>query len=305
MSARFTRRRLLASGLAGLAGAAVAGFELVDHGVLPGKLSLDELLGDCSVSGPALTFAPTGPARTGQFFSRRRNRVVGYTIAYPPGHAPGAELPLGVFLHGFGGNHTSGLGELSLARALAARQDGRSLPAMALVAADGGGLYWNAHPGDDPMAMVVDELIPMCRRLGLGRRAGTIGAIGISMGGYGALLLAEKHPRLISAVAAISPAIWTTYRQAREANAGAFASAADFADDDVIAHAEALRGIPVRIASGTDDPLHPGSVALARVLPKSAVVDFTAGCHDGEFFGSQQHASLAFLGQHLADHDEA
>jgi S-formylglutathione hydrolase FrmB len=28
------------------------------------------------------------------------------------------------------------------------------------------------------------------------------------MGGYGALLLAEKYPHLITAVAAISPAIW-------------------------------------------------------------------------------------------------
>jgi pimeloyl-ACP methyl ester carboxylesterase len=121
------------------------------------------------------------------------------------------------------------------------------------------------------------------------------------MGGYGALLLAEKHPRLIAAVAAISPAIWTTYEQARSANAGAFASATDFASDDVLTHAPALRGIPVRIASGDDDPLHPASVALARVLPKSAIVDFTAGCHDGEFFSSQQHASLAFLGAHLTN----
>jgi hypothetical protein len=159
-----TRRRLFAGGLGGVVGVAFGGLELVEHGVLPGKLTLDRLMGDCSVSSPALTFAPAGPSRSGQFFSHRRNRVVGYTIAYPPGHGPGSELPLGVFLHGFGGNHTSGLGSVSLSRALAARQDGRALPPMALVAADGGGLYWNPHPGDDPMGMIVDELIPMCRR---------------------------------------------------------------------------------------------------------------------------------------------
>jgi pimeloyl-ACP methyl ester carboxylesterase len=119
------------------------------------------------------------------------------------------------------------------------------------------------------------------------------------MGGYGAVLLAEKQPRLISAVAAISPAVWTTYSQARSANAGAFASAPDFASDDVITHASALNGIPVRIASGTDDPFHPGVVALADAMPKSAVVEITAGCHDHSFFSSQQHQSLAFLGRHL------
>jgi hypothetical protein len=37
------------------------------------------------------------------------------------------------------------------------------------------------------------------------------------------------------------------------------------------------------------------------VLPRSAAVTFAAGCHDGAFFTSQQYASLAFLGSHLAE----
>ena len=39
---------------------------------------------------------------------------------------------------------------------------------MALVTADGGTGYWNPHPGDNPQAMLTDELIPLCRRRGLG-----------------------------------------------------------------------------------------------------------------------------------------
>lgn len=80
----------------------------------------------------------------------------------------------------------------------------------------------------------------------------------------------------------------------------AFASGAAFASDNVIAHASALVGTPVRIASGTEDPFHPGVLALAHAVPRSAVVDITAGCHDGAFFAGQQHASLAFLGAHLS-----
>lgn len=99
----------------------------------------------------------------------------------------------------------------------------------------------------------------MCRRLGLGRAPHQIGAIGISMGGYGAPLLGEKHPELIGVVAAISPAICTGYADARAANTGAFASARDFATDDVIAHAPAPTGIPVRIAPGSDDRSTPAS----------------------------------------------
>jgi pimeloyl-ACP methyl ester carboxylesterase len=291
---------VLACGVGGVIGAAFAGFELVEHGVLPGTQALDDLGGVCSVARPALTFAPAGPSRSGRFFSRARNRVVGYTIAYPPAHGPGSALPLAISLHGFGGDHTSGLGRVTLAQALAARQAGRPLAPMALVSVDGGGLYWNRHPGDDPMAMLVHELIPMCQRLGLGTSSRGIGVIGISMGGYGALLLAEKHRRLISALAAISPAIWTTYSDARAANAGAFASARDFTTDNVITHAPALSRIPVRVASGSADPFHPGVIALAKVVPRSVTVEITPGCHDDAFFASQQHASLAFLGRHLA-----
>jgi pimeloyl-ACP methyl ester carboxylesterase len=119
------------------------------------------------------------------------------------------------------------------------------------------------------------------------------------MGGYGALLLAEQHPTLCRAVAAISPAIWTTWGQAHDADPGAFTSAGDFATNDAVTHTAALADIPVRIASGDDDPFHPGVAALARRLPAGAEVDFSGGCHDDDFFFSQQPPSLAFLGRHL------
>jgi S-formylglutathione hydrolase FrmB len=80
-----------------------------------------------------------------------------------------------------------------------------------MVTVDGGDGYWNPHPGDDPMAMVIGELIPRCQRLGLGRPPRRIAVMGTSMGGFGALLLAEKYPRLFAAVAAVSPAVWTSY----------------------------------------------------------------------------------------------
>ncbi len=297
------RRRFLKIALGGTAAVVVAGatgLELVSHGVVPGKQQLDELDGACSVSSAPLTFSTLGPSHSGSFFSTARNRTVGYTIAYPPGHARGSPLPLIVMLHGFGGNHNTALSDMTPAQALAVHVEGKPLPPMAMVTVDGGGGYWNPHPGDDPMAMVVDELIPMCQRLGLGAAPHSIGAMGISMGGFGALLLAEKHPALIAAVAAISPAIWTTYGEARSANSGAFASAEAFESADALTHVAALSGTPVRVASGSDDPFHPGVVALAAVLPKGSTVVLSAGCHTGPFFVSQEPPSLQFLGTHLA-----
>jgi predicted esterase len=286
-------------GAAGVAAAGVAGLELVDHGVLPGKSALDRYDGACSVASPDLAYSPSGPSFSGTFYSAARNRTVGYTIAYPPGHGAGDELPLVIALHGYGGNHARTLIGMSPAQAVALRVGGQPLAPMAMVTVDGGGGYWNPHPGDNPMAMVIGELIPFCQQRGLGRPPQRTGTLGVSMGGYGALLFAEKYPRLFAAAAAISPAIWTSYAQAKAANAGAYASAQAFAEGDAVTHAAALRGLPVRVASGYGDPFFPGVQVLARALPPGAVVDFGPGCHTGPFFLEQEPLSLAFLARHL------
>jgi S-formylglutathione hydrolase FrmB len=187
---------------------------------------------------------------------------------------------------------------------VALKPGGTPLPPMALVTADGGGGYWNPHPGDNPQAMLVDELIPLCQRAGLGAGTREIGVLGISMGGYGAILLAEKYPHLIGAVAAISPAIWTSYARAQSANAGAYASAADFAQDDAVTHAAALASVPVRVAVGYDDPFYSGVQTFARALPAipggaPPELAFAEGCHTAPFFAAQEPPSLAFLARHL------
>jgi len=297
----WSRRTLLTYGLGGAAAvlvAGVTGVELVSHGVLPGKQSLDQFDGACSVT-TSLEFSEPGPSRSGTFYSTARQRPVGYTIAYPPGHGPGSVLPLVVMLHGFGANHTTALAGMTPAQAVALKLDGNSLAPMAMVTVDGGGGYWNPHPGDDPVAMVIDELIPMCQALGLGRAPQHVGMMGISMGGYGALLLAEKHPHLISAVAAISPAIWTSYSEAHGANPGAFSSAAAFSASNVIDHAGTLVATPTRVASGDDDPFHPGVEAFGRAAPPRVVVEFSGGCHTDPFFTSQEPLSVSFLADHL------
>jgi pimeloyl-ACP methyl ester carboxylesterase len=298
----WTRRRVLGTGLGALAAGAVAGagdLELVAHGVLPGRQLLDRLDGACTAGGPPLRFGAPGPAVSGSFRSRAREREVGYTIAYPPGHGPGSRLPLIVALHPSGASHARVLSGLTLAQALAVRVDGRPLPPVAMVAADGGPGYWNPHPGDDPMGMVVRELVPLCQRAGLGRGPRRLATFGISMGGYGAILLAEKYPRLFRAAAAIGPAVWTSYSQARAVNPGAYASARAFAAADVVTHAPALAAVAVRVACGRSDPFCPGVQALAKVLPEDARVVISTGCHSYSFFAAQEPPSLAFLAHHL------
>lgn len=298
-----TRGGFLKLGLA-VVGTLVVGsatvYELVEHRVLPGKETLDIITGACDVPQPQLHLSAPGPSFSRRFYSHARNREVGYTLAYPPGHKPGDRLPLVVMLHGEGGDHTSGVGGLSPARALALQVEGAPLRPMALVTVDGGRGYWNPHPGNDAMGMVVNELIPLLRKSGLGAPPYKLGVLGTSMGGYGAILFAEKFPHLFRAVAAIGPAVWTSYEQARNVNAAAYDSPAAFAAADVVTHTRGLAGIPVRVASGNDDPFHPGVVALAKALPAGAVVELSAGCHSGSFFRQQTPPSLEFLSRHLA-----
>jgi predicted esterase len=302
LSNAVSRRRLLKWATAGVGTvvvAGVSGFELVNHGVLPGKQILDQIDGACSVPAPTLSFAAVGPSETGRFYSAARQRTVGYTVAYPPEHRPGDALALIVMLHGYGQSHATALVGMTPAEALALRIGGASLSPMAMVTVDGGDGYWNPHPGDDPMSMVIDELIPLCQRKGLGAAPKQIGLMGISMGGFGALAIAERYPGLASAVAAISPAVWTTYAQARAANSRAFASKSDFEKVDVIKHVSSLHGIPVRVASGVDDPFHPGVEKLIKALSSGSTDLVSAGCHTDSYFLEQEPPSILFLSHHL------
>jgi len=284
------------------AGAVALGTELLDERILPGREVLERYHVDpgCWTVLEAPACGEGGATVTGSFLSRYRRRVLGYTIGYPPGHGPGDRLPLIVMLHGYRSDNARALAGISPQDAVGLRVGGRSLPPMALVTVDGGGGYWHPHPGDDPMGMVIDELLPMLARRGLGATPSRVAVMGISMGGYGALAMAEHHPGRFVAVAAISPAIFTSYGWVHYVNPGAYWSPADFATYNAITHAGALGHTPVRVACGFDDPFHPWVEELVAALPPGAEVVFAPGAHTGDFFKSQEPPSLAFLGEHLA-----
>ncbi|MEI6700916.1 MAG: alpha/beta hydrolase-fold protein [Actinomycetota bacterium] len=296
---------LTLGGLGVIVAGGILGVELIERGVLHGKSTHDKLDGACSVDVPRLTFGPVGPMTSSSFQSTARNRVVGYTIAWPPGFGPGDELPLIVMLHGDGGSHTSAIKGMTAAQLVAITSPGKegspntAVP-TAIVTVDGGNGYWHPHPGDDPMGMVVNELIPLCQSKELGKPNRGIGLMGISMGGYGALAIAEHYPHLARAVAAISPAIWATYGQAQGVNARAYTDAQEFDTYNAITHAAALEEIPVRVVSGIDDPFHPGVQAFADVAPRGTKVIFSSGCHTEPFFTAQEPASVAFLSNYFS-----
>jgi S-formylglutathione hydrolase FrmB len=217
-------------------------------------------------------------------------------VAYPPGSRVGDALPVAVVLHGRGGDERSAFANLSLDGYLADVVTAGA-PPFALASIDGGdSTYWHRRRGgDDPQAMLTDEFLPLLARTGL--RTAKVGLFGWSMGGYGALLLAEAlGADGVAAVAAESPALW---RRVGDAAAGAFDGPDDFAAHDVFAGQERLAGVPVRIACGDRDPFYATAVDFARTLPDPAGTEFSAGAHTDTFWRRTAPGQLRFLARAL------
>lgn len=124
----------------------------------------------------------------------------------PPGRREPRGLPMSILLHGLHGDaRHAAVGNLP--EVLAAAVAKGSVPAFGFVAVDGGDNYWHENvPGDDPMAMLLDEVPRWLKERGYGE---PFAVTGVSMGGFGSLLYARRRAERgdpIAAAAAISPA---------------------------------------------------------------------------------------------------
>lgn len=132
-----------------------------------------------------------------------------FTVLCPrsaEGARPGPDLHVVYLLHGYGGDERS-LDEEGLSgRLLAAWEEGR-LPPACLVMPDGErGFYLDWHDGSRRYEdYVVKEIIPAAEaHLGIAPGRERRHVVGVSMGGYGALLLGLGHPELFASAASIS-----------------------------------------------------------------------------------------------------
>jgi len=154
------------------------------------------------------------------------------------------------------------------------------------------GSYWHRRTsGEDPMAALIDELVPlMDARSQHGPRA----VMGWSMGGYGALLAAEEHPGVFANVVAASPAVW---RRAADTAPGAFDGPDDFRAHDVLGGAARLTQplpVRVRIDCGADDPFVSTSKELLSAIP-DVQGGIRPGFHDAAYWRTLVPDQLRFL----------
>jgi S-formylglutathione hydrolase FrmB len=304
-----SRRTVLFGGL-GLAAVAVgaAGYELVQEGTLPGKYMLARLDGACGSSPPF----PAGrrPVRhVVTFESAYRHTAVQMVTLIPAGAAAGSGRGIVLALHGAGSSATALSSQVAVAMTAA------RTPTFAVICVDGGDTYWHTRAdGDDPIGMILHEVLPRAAAAGLATRR--IGIAGESMGGYGALLLAERISGAaaarrttgavpaVAAVTAMSPAIFATYADARSADVRAFDSQADFTRHDVFAGISALRHVPTWVTCGVDDPFQTEAARftaqLAALTRHRVPGGIIGGCHDEAFWLRNLPAALSFIEGHLA-----
>jgi pimeloyl-ACP methyl ester carboxylesterase len=232
---------------------------------------------------------------SGRFRSQAMGgRSVGWTVCLPPG-VRAAGLPVCVVLHGRGDTHRAAFTWLGLQHLLGVVAANRP---FALASVDGGAdsYYHPRSDGTDAQAMVTTEYLPVLARLGL--RTDRFGLFGWSMGGYGALLLAEHlGSSRVAAVAVDSPALWL---HPGDSAAGAFDDAEDFARNDVFARRNRLARIPVRVVVGRRDPFLTATRSFVTGVPDLAAAVVRDGGHDAAFWRATAPAQLAFVAAALS-----
>ena len=107
--------------------------------------------------------------------------------------------------------------------------------------------------------------------------------MGMSMGGFGALLYARRRAERrqpVQALALLAPALITAWDEMSKRDA--FHSAADWASMDPLRHLGAIQGVPTAVSCGTEDPFISG--VRKFIADTHPVLAYTARGRHGDSF---------------------
>lgn len=238
---------------------------------------------------------------TMEFFGQSIQKMCSLYVLTPDLEGP---LPVLYLLHGLSDNHSVWFRRTALERYV------QGLP-LIVVMPDGhrswyvdderaGGLNYEGHIARD-VVEIVDQTFHTIR--GPAGRA----VAGLSMGGYGAVMLALRHPELFSVACSHSGALQFAHQPSgiRE-DVDAYAELFDGKEYDVfrlVAQAQSKVALPaLYLDCGTEDPLLPVNRQYHAHLKKLKIDHEYAehpGRHDWDYWDLHVRDSLAFVMKHL------
>jgi S-formylglutathione hydrolase FrmB len=270
------------------------------------------------------SFGATGRVECNSVPSKILGRAVAYCVVLPPAFDADKARQFSIlyFLHGLGDNEQFVVhsGAWNITEDM--REKGE-LKDFLIATPDGGAsFYINSKDGKERYEdFLLQEFFPFIEkryRVAAGRGHRAIG--GISMGGYGALHLAFRHPELFVSVSAHSAAlieklpvfIGSTPNSPRARVFGSvFGSPPDAAFWDrnsplVLARTANLASLKIYFDCGDQDDygFESGAATLDKVLASRRIAHefhIYPGRHDASYFGEHLPASLLFASRAFSD----
>jgi S-formylglutathione hydrolase FrmB len=275
---------------------------------------------------PATQSAPRPAARGrveyAEFESPSLGRRVRYAVSLPASYdqEPGRRYPVVVFLHGLNNTERDWEAEGMQARLEELRAAGKVGDFILAAPFGANSFYLNAKGGARYEDAVVKDFIPFVDKTyrTLATREARV-VEGLSMGGFGALLIAFKHPELFAGVAAHSAALFDELPGAPADPANRLASfrhqlaarlfgsppdAEHFRANNPLqlarANAARLKGLKIYFDVGESDRygFQAGNKQLAEALTAAGVAHefrLAPGGHGWAFLSSRSEPALTFV----------
>ncbi|MDX8149741.1 alpha/beta hydrolase-fold protein [Lentzea sp. BCCO 10_0061] len=283
---RYSRRTLLAAIGVVIATATGVATYVSSSNAVEQQIATTDRVRTASAAKPAIRFE--------RVYSAARHRDVTLAFYLPAGANPRG-LPMSILLHGLHGDaRHAAVGNLP--EVLAAAVAKGSVPAFGFVAVDGGDNYWHENiPGDDPMAMLLDEVPRWLKERGYGE---PFAVTGVSMGGFGSLLYARRRAERgdpIAAAAVISPGLITTWPEM--AKRKAFKDEGEWASLDPLRHIRSTGPTALGVWIGDRDRFIEGTRRYIReVRPEVSAVK--SGGHDDGLYQKVTPDVVQFLAKY-------